>query len=95
MLDDAQIRNTRLCLADPRAYAAQIDGFPDAWFDFILIDGAERNACIRAATRKVRPGGWIVLDNADAGWDSSPLCEYRRTVTSNGVWQTDIFVKNP
>ena len=94
MLDAAGIRNTELRQAEGAAYAAQIAVFPDEAFDFVLIDGADRDGCIRAAASKVRRGGWIVLDNADAGWDCSPLASYRRIVTSNGVWQTDIFVRN-
>jgi predicted O-methyltransferase YrrM len=33
--------------------------------DFILVDGTLRHACMQTALRKVRPGGWIYLDNAD------------------------------
>jgi predicted O-methyltransferase YrrM len=94
MLSDARIRNARLRLADPARYAGEISAFPDDYFDFVLIDGADRNGCIRAAAAKVRPGGWIVVDNADSGWDYSPLAEYRRIVTCNGIWQTDIFVRS-
>ena len=94
MLHDAGITNVQLHLADPSRYAGEIAPFPDRSFDFILIDGAERNGCIRAAAAKVRAGGWIVVDNADAGWDNSPLTGYRRTVTSNGIWQTDIFIRD-
>ena len=93
MLSQAQIRHVQLKLADPARYAAQISGFPDGCFDLIIIDGAERNECIRAAASKVRPGGWIVVDNAECAWDYSPLGEYRRTATGNGVWQTDIFIR--
>jgi hypothetical protein len=46
-------------------YVTQIDTFADGWFDLILIDGRARPACIRHGARKVRIGGWLVLDNAD------------------------------
>ncbi len=94
MLAEAGARNTDLRMADVMAYAAQISSFPDNFFDFVLIDGADRNGCIRAAATKVRPGGWIVVDNADSAWDYSPLANYQRTVTHNGVWQTDIFIRS-
>ena len=93
MLNDAGIRNAELRLADEARYAGQISSFPDSSFDFVIVDGADRNGCIRAAVSKVRPGGWIVVDNADSGWDYSPLAGYRRIETSNGVWQTHIFVR--
>src|SRR5262245_57812837 len=91
MLGGARIGNTQLKLAEPDGYAAEISGFPDGFFDLVIIDGADRNKCIRAAESKVRPGGWIVVDNAECAWDYSPLSAYRRTATGNGVWQTDIF----
>ena len=94
MLNDARIQNTQLKLAGTADYAAQITAFPDHWFDFILIDGADRNGCIRAAASKVRPGGWIVVDNAESALDYSPLAHFRRIPTRNGVWQTDIFVRS-
>lgn len=94
MLSDAHIQNTHLKLADPAKNAEQISVFPDGCFDIVIIDGADRNGCIRAAASKVRPGGWIVVDNAESAWDYSPLADYRRVITSNGVWQTDIFVRN-
>ena len=69
----------------PGGYARQIEAFPDSSFDFILIDGEERSNCIRAAARKVRVGGWIVVDNADSQYDNSPLFNFECRQTSNGV----------
>lgn len=93
MLGGHDTENAEIRLADGASYAEQISRFPDASFDFVLVDGAERNACIRAAAPKLRPGGWMVVDNAEARFDYSTLHGYRRVVTRNGVWQTDIFVK--
>lgn len=47
------------------AYAATILDFPDAHFDAVVVDGRERAACLRAARSKVKPGGWILLDNSE------------------------------
>jgi len=46
-----------------RNYVAAIEQFP-LLFDFILIDGRARSACICYAINKVRPGGAIMLDNS-------------------------------
>lgn len=46
-------------------YVRTIDRFGDAYFDLILIDGRSRPSCFLHAIRKVRPGGMIVLDNAE------------------------------
>jgi hypothetical protein len=84
----------RLALRDSeKKYASQIEEFPDGHFDFILIDGEDRNDCVRAAAAKVRIGGWIVVDNADCGYDFEPLSGFDTQQTSNGVWRTDIFTK--
>jgi hypothetical protein len=45
-------------------YAAAIEAF-DGPFDVIVVDGRRRFSCARRAVAKLRPGGLIVLDNAD------------------------------
>lgn len=42
-------------------YASAIDNCDP--FDLILIDGMARPACIVHAFPKVKPGGWLVIDN--------------------------------
>ena len=46
-----------------------IEQFPDFHFDLILVDSAykytSRNDCISVGRRKVRRGGWMVVDNSD------------------------------
>jgi predicted SAM-dependent methyltransferase len=74
-----QIR-TELPVTDPNAYestdekflgmsfeeyARTIDRYPDRSFDVVLIDGRARPACFKHAVRKVKSGGYIVLDNAE------------------------------
>lgn len=44
---------------------ADLAEFPDDFFDFALVDGSRRADCIAAAVPKVRPGGWLYLDNSD------------------------------
>lgn len=55
--------------------------YPDTHFDLVIVDGRNRAACIANAAAKVKPGGWLVLDNSEreqyqaaivahlAGWD--------------------------
>lgn len=76
-----------------KEYASQIERYPDSYFDIILIDGEDRNSCIRAAGSKIRIGGWIVIDNADIDYDFSPLSDFQLRKTSNGVWRTDLFIR--
>ena len=51
-----------------RGYAAQIDAFPDGHFDVVLVDGRARPACLRHSAPKVKPGGWLILDNSDRAY---------------------------
>lgn len=74
-------------------YVDQLLSFRDATFDFIVIDGSFRDPCIAAAADKVRPGGVVILDNADERRDVRPLHGFTRHSTDNGVWQTDLFVR--
>ena len=58
--DDARFRAHRFT-----RYVQQIDGFPDSFFDVVLVDGRARPSCIVHAAPKVKPGGMLVVDNAD------------------------------
>lgn len=54
-------------------YAAIIDRYPDDYFDLVFSDGwAESRAlCPVRAMSKVRPGGWIVVD--DVNWNPAKV----------------------
>jgi predicted O-methyltransferase YrrM len=42
-----------------------------ATYQLVIVDGAQRDQCMRTALRAVSPGGWIYLDNLDtAGRDA-------------------------
>lgn len=45
-------------------YVKTIDAEPDASLDLVFVDGRARVACVRRALAKIRPGGYIVLDDA-------------------------------
>lgn len=46
-------------------YVSFIDQFPDAAFDLVVVDGRARPACIQHGMPKVKPGGFLLLDNAE------------------------------
>lgn len=46
-------------------YVRAIDAYPDKTFDLVLVDGRARLACVRHALPKIRPGGYLVVDNTD------------------------------
>jgi SAM-dependent methyltransferase len=96
--DDASFRGCTF-----RNYVSQVDAFPDDHFDVILIDGRARPACIQHSVDKVRPGGLLVLDNADRPYYTARtqpyLAHFTRHVFRGPVpgitlmGQTDIYVK--
>lgn len=74
-------------------YPGRILDYPDGHFDLILVDGSHRAACIRNAVSKIVIGGSIIVDNADQGVNTTPLKNFQKIPTDNGVWSTDIFVR--
>lgn len=47
------------------AYVAAIEDYPEDTFDVVVVDGRERVRCAHAALSRVRPGGWLVVDDVD------------------------------
>src|SRR5262249_53415420 len=47
------------------SYTAPLAGLSTQAFDLVLVDGPFRNECLTIAPRYIRPGGILVLDNAD------------------------------
>jgi Methyltransferase domain len=85
-----------------RRYAERIAAFPDAHFDLVVVDGRARPSCIAQAMPKLKPGGWLLLDNAERPWyararallDAWPM----RDFTGPGpyvasFWQTVVWQK--
>jgi predicted O-methyltransferase YrrM len=50
-------------------YVAVADCFADQSLDLIIVDGHYRKTCIRHATRKLAPRGYLLLDDANR-WPS-------------------------
>lgn len=89
-----------------RAYVSAIDAFPDTSFDLVLVDGRARPGCMAHAAAKVRPGGALLLDNAErpayagaihaleaAGWRRHSLAGPVPSCRWPGFADTSIFVR--
>lgn len=48
-----------------RRYIAAIDDQADASLDAVIVDGRARNGCVARAMPKVKPGGYLILDNSE------------------------------
>lgn len=65
--------NATIELVNCRCYPKRIARELDGTFDLVVVDGDDANlsqdenriACVRAASRKVKPGGILLLDNSD------------------------------
>jgi len=84
-------------------YVRTIDAYPDGHFDLVSVDGHARLACIAQAVRKVRPGGYVMLDNAGPyreeasrildGWPATDLsgpAPYHPYAYANVVWRRPV-----
>ncbi|MEX0597447.1 MAG: class I SAM-dependent methyltransferase [Candidatus Paceibacterota bacterium] len=59
-----ECQKVNLILHD-RPYYTICNQFPDNYFDLILVDGRNRNGCIKHSIRILKPGGTLMLDNAE------------------------------
>lgn len=76
------------------AYADAILDIPEDSLDFVLIDGRARVECALNAFCRVKPGGFLLLDNSE--WEKyAPVLaaapDWRRIDFENGVWRTTIL----
>ena len=46
-------------------YFQEIEKYPDSSFDFVLVDGRARVACMINAIDKIKKEGILILDNSD------------------------------
>ena len=89
-----------------RAYVSAIDSQPEASLDLVMVDGRARPGCISHAAPKVRPGGFLMLDNAErpayagaiqeleaAGWERQPLVGPVPACRWPAFADTSIFVR--
>ena len=56
--------NVRYELREERDAYPSLDE-PDGSIDLAVVDGLRRDACVLSVLPKIRPGGWIYLDNSD------------------------------
>lgn len=80
-------------------FAAELigrDGPKFGPYDLVVVDGRCRVKSVMLAAPYVRPGGRIVLDNAERSWYApvrGVLAGWAVQETSNGLWRTDIYTK--
>lgn len=77
-------------------YADCILALPDESLDLVAVDGRARVRCVQNSMNKLRPGGWLLLDNSERARYSSCLellSNWPQMIFSNGLQWTSIFQK--
>jgi len=69
---------------DYESYVSAIAGYGEGFFDLVIVDGRERSRCVAAAHSKVRPGGLLIVDDADRE-------RYHDAISSVG-WPVELVV---
>lgn len=67
-----------------RDYVNAILDYPENYFDVILIDGRARTSCVAVSFSRLKPGGILVLDNAER--------EYYLEKNTEIIRQLDVLV---
>ena len=84
-------------------YVESINRFPDEFFDVIVVDGRARPSCMLNSIPKLKPGGFLILDNSNRhyylqevapqliGWNSKTFFGTVRGLLHSE--QTTVYVK--
>ncbi len=74
-------------------YAGAIREITDGSLDFVVVDGHFREHCLRQAGKKLRDGGWLIVDNSEVVpkvlMDELKSADTREW--NNGIWQTTLI----
>jgi hypothetical protein len=79
-----------------RDYFSFINNYENAYFDFVIVDGRARTECVCFAMNKVKPGGFIVLDNAERNRYKPVhylLKDWNKVLTTTGLTDTIFWFK--
>ena len=71
---------------DSPEYVAFANRCEDESLDFALVDGKRRDECMLAAIPKLKPGGVIILDNANWFWPNRRSASPPSPTEQKGRW---------
>lgn len=83
-------------LINYKDYYGHLDNYPEAHFDFILIDGRARVECVQHSIPKLKPGGVLMVDNSERKRYKpifNILSEWKMINTTNGLTDTTLWFK--
>ncbi|MDD5109522.1 MAG: hypothetical protein PHC29_08525 [Candidatus Omnitrophica bacterium] len=71
-------------LKSPEEYCEVIDEYPDNYFDIVFIDGDQRKECVQHALLKIKPQGYLMIDDSK----EPQFYEIKEKLKN---WQTKVF----
>ncbi len=77
-----------------KAYTNKINMFDNLSLDIVFIDGHFRADCLRRGIPKIKPGGYLIVDNADdprVAPHLSQMTKYLLHSFSNDIWFTNVY----
>jgi hypothetical protein len=77
-------------------YVNELLTFDDHSLDFLLVDGRARTECALIGIHKLKPGGMLVLDNAERDWYKpvhEAVKDWPSVFTTTGLTDTIIWFK--
>lgn len=89
-LSTNKLANVRLFLRKPQE-SCRLDEFPPNYFDLVIVDGYDRDACMRASIDKVKAGGYLFFDNSDVPWSGHPEAR-RQLIEAAEPGSVEVFV---
>lgn len=76
-------------------YVRSVEVYEDGYFDLVVVDGRARMGCLALGHRKVAPGGWLLLDNANYPRYREKLTLLRRQLLAEGWVETVLAGPGP
>ncbi|PYQ19953.1 MAG: hypothetical protein DMF81_20200 [Acidobacteria bacterium] len=64
-LEAERLPNVDYRLVAELDYVEAMSEFPDCYFDYVLVDGLFRDHALLRSIPRLKPGGWLVFDNAN------------------------------
>ncbi len=96
IIEKNNLKNIKLICIDKEKenfkikYLNPLSKFDDEYFDFILVDALYRDDCTHLAIKKLKPGGFLILDNVNRYLPfetASPFSIKKNEPPLNALWE--------
>ena len=89
------LKNTEYYLVHPKEYPGFITKYPKNHFDLIIVDGLQREECIKFALPYLKKGGYLLLDDSQREkynkvkmkFEKMKFAEFREEEHESIIWK--------